>query len=99
MTNLAADRYHLGDARNGEETRAEQKVRGFAHLHWRYVGRRRQGQQHDLTHDRIDRPHLRRHIRRQLIAHESQSLGDLLAIAVNVGPPVELNIDDRKADA
>ncbi len=36
---------------------------------------------------------------RQLLAHELQALGHLLARAVDVGRPVELDVDDRQADA
>jgi hypothetical protein len=59
----------------------------------------RNGDQQDLAHDRGDRPELRHDARRQLLAHQVQALGDLLPIAVDVGAPFELDIDDRQADA
>ena len=53
----------------------------------------------DLPHDRADRPHLRDGVGGQLIAHQRKPLGDLLAVAVDVGAPVELDIDDGEPDA
>ena len=40
-----------------------------------------------------------RDVRRQLVPHQGEALGDLLAVAVDVGAPVELDVDDGQADA
>ena len=44
-------------------------------------------------------PIMRRDVGRQLVAHQGQALGDQLAVAIDVGAPVELDIDDRQSDA
>ncbi len=58
LADLAADRDHLGDARNGQQPRPDDEVGGLAQLHRRgaLAGHR---DQQDLAHDRADRPHLR----------------------------------------
>ena len=98
LAHLAADRDHLGDAGNGQETRPNDPVDHLPHLH----GTRRiagNGDEHDLAHDGCDRGHLRVDVARQLLAHHAEPLGDLLAVEVDVGAPIELDVDDRQADA
>ena len=98
LANLAADRDDLGDARDGEQPRTNGEVGGLADFHrGRLVAGHRD--QHDLPHDRADRPHLRHRVRRQLLADQGKPLGDLLPVAIDVGAPVELDIDDREPDA
>ena len=99
LAHLAADRDHLRDARDGEELRPDHEVGELAHLHGRDASRSVDGDQHDLAHDGGDRPHLRVDAARELLAHERQALGDELARAVDVGAPVELDVDDGQADA
>ena len=58
LADLAADRDDLGDARDREQARANREVGDFADLHrGRLVAGHRD--QHDLPHDRVDRPDLR----------------------------------------
>src|SRR5262249_48779173 len=56
------------------------------------------GDEQDLPHDGADRPHLRRRVWRQLFPDEGKALSDLLSVSVDVRPPIELHIDDRKTD-
>ena len=98
LAHLAAHRDHLGDTRDGEEPRPDGEVGGLAQLH-RCGPLASDGDEQDLAHDRADRAHLRQRIGRQLIADEGKPLGDLLAIAIDVGAPVELDIDHREPDA
>ena len=53
----------------------------------------------DLAHDGIDRAHLRSRVGGQLALHQREPLGDLLAVAEDVRPPGELDIDDREPNA
>lgn len=99
LSYLPADGDDLRDARNGQQSGPQHEVGGLAHLHGRHAIRRRQGDQHDLAHDGIDRAHLGRDIGGQLIAHQGQTLGDLLAVAKDLRAPVEFDIDDRQSDA
>ena len=92
------DRDHLRDAGNAEQPRPDREVGDLAQLHRRGAVAGHRDQQ-DLPHDRADRPHLRQDVGRQLIAHQGEPFGDQLAVAVDVGAPVELDIDDRQADA
>ena len=55
--------------------------------------------QQDLPHDGADRPHLRKGIRGQLIAHRREAFGDELAVAVNVRSPVEFHVNDGETNA
>ena len=98
LPHLAAHRNDLGYARNAQEPGPDREVRDFAQLHRRGLVAGQGDHQH-LAHDRTDRPHVRRDIRRQLIADETEALRDQLTIAVDVGAPIELDIDDRQADA
>ena len=98
LADFAADRDDLGDARDREQTRAHGEVGGLADFHrGRLVAAHRD--QQDLAHDRVDRPHLGHHVRRQLGPDQGKPFGDLLPVAIDVGAPVELDIDDRKPDA
>ena len=54
---------------------------------------------HDLAHDRRDRPHLRANPFRQPLGGQRQLLGHDLPVDVDVGPPGELDLDDRQPDA
>jgi hypothetical protein len=97
LTNLAADRDDLGNARNGQELRAQHEIGDLAHVH----GRDRiacHRDQHDLAHDRGDGAHLRRNSARELLPHERQPFRDQLAIAEDICAPVEFDVDDRKTD-
>ena len=55
--------------------------------------------QHDLAHDRGDRPDLRLRAVRQPALHRRQTLRHLLPGAIDLGLPAELHVDDRQADA
>ena len=98
LADFPADRDHLGDTRNAQETRPDNEVRGLAKLH-----RRRalagDSDEKNLSHDGADRTHLRHGERRELIADQSEPFGNLLAVAVDVGAPLELDIDHGQADA
>ncbi len=95
---FAADRDHLGDAGNGQQTRAQIVLGDFAHLHGiSAIGCQRD--EHDLAHDRGDGTELRIDAVRQLFAHCLQAFGNQLAIAENVAVPVKLDIDHRQTDA
>ena len=100
LPHLTADRDHLGDAGNGEQARPHHPVGVLAHLHRADLVRiGRQRNQQDLAHDRGDRPELRHDALGKLFAHQVQPFGDLLAVAVDVRAPLELDIDDGQADA
>ena len=99
LPNLAADRDDLGNAGNAQDSRADREIRQLPQFHRRDTFRTRHGDQHDLAHDRVYRPHLRNDIGGKLRLDEGKTLRDLLAIAVDLGIPVELHIDDRQADA
>ena len=101
LAHLAANRHHLGDAGQGQQARAHHEVGVFAHRHRTdLAGVNRQRQKHDLAHDRANRPHANvRDALRQLLARELQALAHHLAGAVNVGFPVEGDVDKRQADA
>jgi hypothetical protein len=74
------------------------EVRVLASLHRRGLpGAERQRDQHDLAHDGRDRAHGRRDVAGQLATQLGQPLGHLLAVAVDVGAPVELGVDDGQA--
>ena len=98
LAHFAADRNDLCDARNGEKLRPDHEVRNLANLHRRH-GVARDRDQHDLAHDRRHRPHLGDHATGQLFAYQRQTLGNELAVAIHVRAPVELDVDDREADA
>ena len=98
LPDLAADRDDLGDAGDGQQARPDDEIGNLAHLH-RACRLRRHGKHEDLPHDGVDRPHLRRDVGGKLLLDEPKPLGDLLTIAEDVGAPVELDIDDRQADA
>ena len=98
LAHLAADRNDLGNAGDGEDLRADDEVGDLAQLHRRdRLSRHRD--QHDLAHDRGDRPHFRVHAMRQPALDGREALGDLLPGAVDLGLPAELDVDDRQADA
>ena len=98
LTHLAADRDHLRDAGDGEDLRADDEIGDLAQLHGRHR-RARDRDQHDLAHDRGDRAHLRLHAGRQAALHARHALGHLLARAVDLGVPVEFDVDDGETDA
>ena len=95
LPDLAANRDDLGDTGNGQQAGPDNEIGNLTHLH-RAGGHCRHGKHENLAHDGVDRPHLRRDVRRELLLDEPKALGDLLAITENVGSPVELDIDDRE---
>ena len=100
LPHLASNGRDLGHTRNGQQARAHDPVGVFAHLHGADFGRiGGQGNEQYLTHDGRDRSQLRHHARWQLLAHQVQPFADLLAVAVDVGAPLELDIDDGQTDA
>ena len=99
LANLAPDRNDLGHTRNAQDPRSDGEISEFPQLHGRDIVRPGHGNEHDLTHDRVDRAHLRHDIRRQLRLYKRQPLGDLLAVAIDIRVPVELDVDDRETDA
>src|SRR3990167_6310472 len=105
LANFASYGNGLGHPWNRQQTRAQHKIRILAGLHGGCYGvfaiafGQGQRNQHDLAHDRRHRPHDRGDPARELFAHQGQSLGDELTIAINVGTPVELGVQNRKADA
>jgi hypothetical protein len=100
LPHLAADRDDLGDAGNRQQARTHHPVGIFADRHRTdLVGIGRQRDQQDLAHDRRDRPELRHDAGWQGLAHQIQAFGDLLAVAVDVRTPFELDVDDRQTDA
>src|ERR1700730_6815925 len=98
LSDLSADRDHLGDSWNAQKTRPNNKVRSLAKLHWRGAVAGHSNEK-NLSHDRADRTHLRHSEGWELIADQSEPFGNLLAIAVDVGAPLELDIDHGQADA
>ena len=94
LAHLAADGNDLRNAGNGQQLRAHGEVGQLAQRH-RVDAGAGHGDEHDLAHHRRDRTHLRADIRRKLLAHQLQTLGDLLARAVDVDRPIELDVDDR----
>src|ERR1700681_2343622 len=92
LADLPADRDHLGDTWNAQKTRQDNEVRSLAKLHRRgaLAG---DSDEKNLSHDGADRPHLRHGEGGELIADQSEPFGDLLAVAVDVGAPLELDID------
>src|SRR3990167_2813771 len=105
LANFASYGNGLGHPWNRQQTRAQHKIRILAGLHGGCYGvfaiafGQGQRNQHDLAHDRRHRPHDRGDPARELFAHQGQPLGDELTIAINVGTPVELGVQNRKADA
>ena len=59
LPHLAADRNHLRDAGDGQKPRPDREVGDFSQLHRRDLIGSCHRDQHDLAHDRADRPHLR----------------------------------------
>ena len=99
LADLAADRDHLGDAGNGQQPRPHHEVGDLAHLH-------RARRVSLVTAISMISPMIEvigpicgRDAGGKLLAHQREPLGDQLAVAVDVGAPVELDIDDRQADA
>ena len=99
LTHLAADRDDLGDTWQCQKLGTHHEVGDLAQLHHRFVCRSCNRDQHDLAHDRGHGPHLRLDPGRQPALDERQTLGDLLAGAVDLHLPAELDVDDRQADA
>ena len=100
LAHLSADGRDLGNARDGEQPGAHHPVGIFAHLHRADLGGvGGQGDQQNLAHDGRNRTHLRHDAFGQLFAHQVQALGNLLAVAVDVGAPLELDIHDRQPHA
>ena len=100
LAHLSANGRYLGNARDGEQPGAHHPVGIFAHLHRADLGGvGGQGDQQNLAHDGRNRPHLRHDAFGQLFAHQVQALGNLLAVAVDVGAPLELDIHDRQPHA
>jgi hypothetical protein len=95
---LAADWDDLRDAGNGQKLRPDNEVGDLAQGH-RIGTIARHGYQHDLAHDRGDRSHLGDHVARQLLADKLQALGHLLTGEIDVGGPIELDVNHGKADA
>ena len=98
LAHLSAHRNHLRHAGDREQPWPDREVGEVAQLHRRDRATLDRGHD-DLAHDRGDRPQQRVDVRRQLAAHHRQPLRDLLAVAVDVGVPVELDVDHRQADA
>ena len=74
LPHLAADRDHLRDAGNRHQPRAQHPVGVLAHRHRRDLrGVDRDGDLHDLAHDRADRPHPRHHAFGQAFLHRRQA--------------------------
>ena len=97
LPDFAPNRDHLRDAGNGEQARAEHEIRSFAQLH-RAGAVAGDGDQQYLAHDGADRAHDRTAVGGKLVANDGQALRDQLPIAIDVGAPVEFDIDDRQAD-
>ena len=95
---LAPEGNDLGNAGDGQQLRAYGEVGQLAQRH-RIDAGTGHGNEHDFAHHRRDRPHLRSYIWRKLLAHQLQTLGNLLARAVDVDRPIELDVDDRKPHA
>jgi hypothetical protein len=91
---VAADRDHLGDARDSEQARSDQPVDQLTHVHEAcfIAGDRNQ---HDLTHNGGDRRHLRVDVARQSLADDVDPFGNLLTIEVDARAPIELDVYDR----
>ena len=98
LTDFAADRDHLRDAGDRQQARPDGEVGDLAHFHRRGRLRGHRDQQ-DLAHDRTDGADLRGDVERQLALHLRETFRDQLAVAVDIGAPIELDIDDRKPDA
>ena len=96
----AAHRDHLRDAGNREQPLPHDPIGQRADLD--RVGLAAfapHADQHDLAHDRRDRRQLRPHSLRQAVGGERHLLGHDLPIDVDVGAPVELDVDHRQPDA
>lgn len=95
----APHRHHLGDAGEREQAPSDDPIGDRANL-----GRRRlprfaeHADDHDLAHDRRDGSELRLHPFRHPVGGEGDLFGDDLAGGVDVGPPIELDVDDREPD-
>ena len=98
LADFPANGDDLGHSGDGEKARPQHPVGEFAGLHRRFR-RARQRDQHDLAHDRCHRRHLRDYPLGQLLSHDVETLAHLLAVQVDVGAPIELDVDDGEADA
>ena len=98
LPDLAAHRNHLRDAGDRQQPRPHHEIGGLADLHRRSPVAGHRDQQH-LAHDGVDRPQLRNGVGRQLGPDQIEAFGDLLPVTIDIGTPVEFDIDDRKADA
>ena len=95
---VAAHRQHLRDAGDRHQPGPDVPVGKVAQRH-HVAGVRRQGDNQDFAHDRRYRSHFRRQVVGQLFARLAQPFRDQLAIAIDVGPELEVDHDDRKARA
>jgi hypothetical protein len=96
LSHLASNRDDLGDARDRQQLRSHDEIRDLSDLHGR-SGVACHRNQHDLAHDGSDRPHLGCRAARELFANEREALRNQLAVAVNVGAPIEFRINNRQA--
>ena len=96
----ASHRHHLGDTGNREESLPHDPVGEGSHLHRRrLVVLAPHADMHDLPHDRGNRGQLRPDALRHPIERDGDFLRDNLPVDVDVGAPLELDIDHRQADA
>ena len=98
LAHLATDGDHLRHARDGHEARAQHPVGVLAHGHGGGLACvDGDGHLHDLAHDGADGPHAWRDAAGQALFHGRQALRHHLARAVDVGAPVEGDVDERQA--
>ncbi len=96
----AAHRKHLRDAGDCQQPLPYHPVGQRPQL--QRVGRpvfAPHSQHQDLAHDRRDRSQLWLNARRQPLCDQLQSFVDNLSIVVNIGAPIEFDVNDRHADA
>ena len=100
LLHAAANRDHLRNARDREQPLAHGPVGERADVHGRGgAGFALQADEHDLAHDRADRPHRGGDAAGELVRRELQTLLHELAGAVDVHAPVELDEKNGKPDA
>ena len=98
LAHLPADGDDLGHAGDGEQPGTDHPVDDLPDLHGT-CGVAGHGDQHDLAHDRGHGRHLRTGVAGQLLAHHAKPFCDLLPVEVDIGAPVELDVDDGQAHA
>ena len=106
LAHRAANRNHLRHTGQVEQPRSQHPICIFTHSH-RYratgiacrVARIGQCDQHDLAHDRRDRPHCGGDALWQLLAHQVQAFRHQLARTKNIGGPAESHVDEAQSGA